>query len=362
MSSMFDVNSISRPQLQTYNDTFAPKTVLPTMAAVDPAKDTAAVVANKMALYLAGIAATSIQTVYTTADTLNKAAEQSAVTAGSMMADMIGTAPGIWAPPVLLPAAPDIGSLNVDFDATLAQVKSVVDGLQNSWLMQYFPAAMPTGFDPLMQLILAGTIVTPAMQEIMWERAKNQAVRDASRREDEAVSVWASRGFALPGGVVNKHIAQAQQDLFFATADLAGQQAIKALEIQVDSVKFAAEIGVKLRVGLIEGLTGLVTAYSHLPTAAAQYASAVAEAKRAAYSAISEYYKSVVEASIITLRASEGNANLYTKNVEIAADFMGKFMTTQVQAAAAATDSYAKIAADAVSNMNTVTNIGVQAS
>lgn len=268
---------------------------------------------------------------------------------------LIPTVPAANVP--TLPPPPGASTLAVDFDAALVQVKGVVDALSGSWLMQYFPAAMPDGFDPLMDLVLNGAIVTDAMQEIMWERAKAQTARDAARFEGEVVSQWASRGFSLPGGAINKQIQRKNQDLFFANADLAAQQAIKALELQVDAAKFAADVGTKLRLGLIDGLTRLVSVYAQLPVAAANYAAAVAEAKRAAYTAIGEYYRAVIAASDITLKPSIVNAELMQRYVGDLVQVSGTAMGHQVHAAAAGTNALAQVGAASLSGLNGVASV-----
>lgn len=268
---------------------------------------------------------------------------------------LIPTVPAANVP--TLPPPPGASTLAVDFDAALAQVRGVVDALSGSWLMQYFPAAMPDGFDPLMDLVLNGAIVSDAMQEIMWERAKAQTARDAARFEGEVVSQWASRGFSLPGGVINKQIQRKNQDLFFANADLAAQQTIKALELQVDAAKFAADVGTKLRLGLIDGLTRLVSVYAQLPVAAANYAAAVAEAKRAAYTAIGEYYRAVIAASDITLKPSIVNAELMQRYVGDLVQVSGTAMGHQVHAAAAGTNALAQVGAASLSGLNGIASV-----
>jgi hypothetical protein len=268
---------------------------------------------------------------------------------------LIPTVPAANVP--TLPPPPGASTLAVDFDAALAQVRGVVDALSGSWLMQYFPAAMPDGFDPLMDLVLNGAIVSDAMQEIMWERAKAQTARDAARFEGEVVSQWASRGFSLPGGVINKQIQRKNQDLFFANADLAAQQTIKALELQVDAAKFAADVGTKLRLGLIDGLTRLVSVYAQLPVAAANYAAAVAEAKRAAYTAIGEYYRAVIAASDITLKPAIINAELMQRYVGDLVQVSGTAMGHQVHAAAAGTNALAQVGAASLSGLNGIASV-----
>lgn len=257
-------------------------------------------------------------------------------------------------PTVNLPPVPVVDGMIVDFDAALAQVKALVDGVESSWLMRYFPATLPEGVEPLLDQVLNGTLVPEIIQEIMWERAKDQTQRDALRVEGEAVSSWASRGFALPGGVVVKQTQQISQDLFNANAVLAAQQAIKALEIQVEATKLAADIAARLRLGLIQGLTDLITAYSSLPRAASEYASAVANAKRSAYQTIAEYYRAVLAAQEITMKPSLANAENALKHLSIMADYQGRFGANQVAARVAGVETFSKTAAAALSGVNGV--------
>lgn len=291
------------------------------------------------------------------------------VIAGGLPASTFANQPLVFARPLTqyktiptptiptVPPAPTAAQLTMDFNAALVQVKGVVDSLQNSWLMQYFPAAMPTGFDPLMAQIINGTIITQAMQELLWERAKQQGLRDAARFEDTMISQWASRGFSMPGGVLNNQLILKGQELLHMNAGFAAQQAIKALDIQVDQTKFAAQIGTQLRLGLINGLTALTDAYARLPQAAADYAAAVSRAQAAAYAAISDYYRMIISSSELSLRADIANADNDMKYVATAGAFIGSIVRSQAEATIAQTNVYAQSAAAALSGLTGVATV-----
>lgn len=354
-------NEIERPSNSyTYLDPFEGKPTLPVFPTIADDANTK-VVAAAISKYLAEVADASIRTTYTTADTLDLVAERAAIVGGNIMVDVMGTNPTVlnYALTGLAPP-PNPDGLVVDFDATLAKIKTFVDGVENSWLTKYFPAALPNGLDPLLQLVTAGTLVTPAMQEIMWEIAKGQTARDARRARSEAVSQWASKGFNMPGGVVSKRLDTISQDLLYANAALAGQQALKALDIQVDAVKFAAEIGTRLQLGLTEGLTNLISAYARLPGVASDYAVGVTTAKRAAYGVINDYYQTLISNSNLSLQSDQSNAELHQRYLATSASFMGSVMSSQVSAAVNATDAYARIAAQTLSGVSSVTQIGIE--
>lgn len=317
---------------------------------------------NALNQYIVNVAGTSLYSFDQLQDKAQKAARDGATEANqAFYADVGNPFQYIAKPTITLPPVPDVSSLNVNFDTALAQVTGVVNGLQNSWLMSYFPATMPNGFDPLMQQILAGAIVTQTQQDLLWGRAKAQGLRDVARMEDEAVNRWASRGFSMPGGVVENQINKAQQESLHVNAGFAAQQAIKALDLQVDAVKFAADKGTELRLGLINGLTGLVTAYSHLPAAAAEYASAVSAARRASYEAIAEYYRTVLMASELTLKVDMANQDNMIRSSTLAGDWIGKYTNSYIEAMERSINNYAETAGRALSGMNSITNISASA-
>lgn len=333
----------------------------PELGSGDSAVDTKTA-AGLISQYLAQVADASIRTTYTVADELATAAGRGAEVAGNIVVDVMGQNPTVsnWAVVGLTPPVVDADDVDGDFNSTLEKIKEFIDGLEDSWLMRYFPASLPDGLDPLLEMVTSGTIVTDAMQEIMWERAKQQTARDARRATAEATTQWAAKGFNMPGGAVNAKINKISQDLQFTNADLAAQQAIKALDIQVDTVKFAAEIGTQLRLGLINGFTALVSAYAKLPSAATEYATGIANAKRTLYSATNDYYRALIDNSNLSLQADQSNAELHQRYLATSAGFMGQYMASQVNAVGQATDAYAKIAAQTLSGVNTVTQIGIE--
>lgn len=303
-----------------------------------------------------GVAEQLITDMKTNATTAMQAAMGKAGQITSAAASASPGGAGVVNVPTLpaMPTAPIATNMQGTFSTALNQAQAVVDSLQNSWLTKYFPAALPNGIDTFLAQVTNGLIVTATQQEIAWERARGQVVRDARRASDEAVNNWASRGFSLPGGVVNNQLAMISQQLLDKNAELAAAQAAKAIDIQVDATKFAAEISTKLRLGLIEALTGLVTAYSKLPGTAAEYASAVAHANTAMYQTVAEYYKTAVAGAEITLKAEVANAEQQTRAMAVLGDYYGKLAAVRVQAYTAEADVYARAAAAAMSGMHAV--------
>ena len=185
-------------------------------------------------------------------------------------------------------------------------------------------------------------------------RARDQANRAANKAIDEATNRWASRGFTMPGGVIANQIQMIDQEQQYNTAELAGAQAIKALDIQIDVTKFAADVGVRLKTAAMEAVVNLIKLYMELPRAAADFARAQAEAIAAVERVMIEYYRTMLEGANITLRANMANSDEYTKTLSVASSFIVGKMQAEVQGRTASAQVYSQQAAAAMGVLNAV--------
>lgn len=256
-------------------------------------------------------------------------------------------------------------------------------------------------------------------QNIAWSRARDQAAREAKRLEDEAITQWASRGFALPGGVVTAMIQQQRQKTLNAASDAAAQQAIhiqtafleiskttvdswaRTLEVQnrfevetfravtetnikyseltldankfnadlsikhlgltLDFTKFAAEEAAKYRLGVIAGMNDLIRAYAALRGNEAEYARTIAGAQQQAVAALVEYYRAAMASADIGLRIEQANTDTSLRWASTAAQFIGTAVGHHVQAAAAAAEVFSRTAGMALSGLNGVASVASSA-
>lgn len=379
-----------------------------------------------------------------------------------------------WTVPTMptLPTLPDLpNGLKVDFATIKGNVQADLDALQRSWVSKFLPAETDvSSLDRLFEDILDGsnersvtakldalaaevkstlqninslsqnTLATSIMgakaalgttfsrantsigdglaiagdntQNIAWVRARDQVNIEALRNEREAVSVWAARGFALPGGALTSKIQRAKQATIDSTIAIAAEQAVKtqqlffdvtkvaveaylremdaynqitmsefsqtaqfnlrAAEMQLDANKFDAELSFKnlglrldftkfsadmatrYRLGVIQGVNGLVSAYASLVGNETQYVATIASAHQAAYAAMVEYFRAALQYAEINVKTElENNAqNLQFTNT--AANFIGQAVGHHVQAAMASADVYARIAAASLGGLNGV--------
>lgn len=259
------------------------------------------------------------------------------------------------------------------------------------------------------------TIAKDNTQNIAWANARGQIAREAARKEKEAFTGWAARGFTLPGGVLTKQIRESQQASLAAASEMAAQQAIKTqqmffdsaklqvdvylrkmteqaqselaryravvdsnlrfgeLELQanqtnakiafdhlglrLDFTKFAASTAVEYRLGVINGMNGLVQAYAALTTKQTDYLNSISAAQQRMYSSLTEYYRAMIQNADFALRAEIHNNEKDNQFATIAAQFIGAAVGHHVEAAARTADVFARTAGMALSGLNGVASI-----
>lgn len=236
--------------------------------------------------------------------------------------------------------------------------KHFLDGMNNAWVMKFFPAAVPGGIDTLLQAVTQ-SLVPEALQEIMWSRAKAQGMRDNARFEDEQVTTWASRGFSLPSGVLANQLMMKQQQLAYTNADLAAQQAIKALDIQIDGIKFAADLSVKLQLGLIEGMNGLINAYSRVGIAEMDHNAAMTNATNQLFGGVTAYYDTLVKSAATDTQSRLGVADIGTKQDSLLQKAWSDLVREKTTAALTSAQVFAQMANAAFGGLHGVTSASV---
>lgn len=236
--------------------------------------------------------------------------------------------------------------------------KNIIDGLSNSWIMRFFPAATPGGIDTLLQAVTQ-SLVPEALQEIMWSRAKAQGMRDNARFEDEQVTTWASRGFSLPSGVLANQLMMKQQQLAYTNADLAAQQAVKALDIQIDGIKFAAELSVKFQLGLIEGMNGLINAYSRVPISELDHNAAITTASNQLYGGVTAYYDTLLHNADAQNRYAIGAGDVATRENSVMQQAWSSLIRETVAMEMQSAQVYAQITNAALGGLHGVASASV---
>lgn len=337
-----------------------------------------------------------------------------------------------------LPAVTDVSALNALFNSILngsaqasfeARLATLETAIQNAIAsisasslaaLTALAATVQTNVDANIatqkaNIASAIAVASDATQTIAWQRARDQAAREAKRLEDEAMTQFASRGFSLPPGIlvnvvahqkqatldsaveiaareaekiqgafielakvqidnwarvmeiqnrseIERYRAIADSNLRYATLQLEGNKevaelAIKHLGLTLDFTKFSGELAVKYRLGVIEGINGLIHAYAGLRGNETEYARAIAQAQTQATGALVEYYRAAIGAAEVGLRTEVANRENSIRYMGVAADFIAKAVGNYVNAAGQAAHVFSQIASQAAGGLTTVATL-----
>lgn len=216
-------------------------------------------------------------------------------------APMLPRPPGLPAAPDL-PDAPNLDGLNADdmlneFRSVqgdlIAELKAALIEFAQRWFPpgQYLEKATAW----LERAMDGGATVNAQVEAALWERDRARLTAEASRATDEALTMWAGRGYALPPGALAHQVLTVRQGLTNALSQQSRDIAIKAHTDELESAKFAVQQAIGLRtaamsaaVNFIQALASSMSQAIQLTTGKADAIARIASAKAAVFSAESD--------------------------------------------------------------------------
>jgi hypothetical protein len=203
-----------------------------------------------------------------------------------------------------------------------------------------------------------GTGLSPTVEQALYSRGKERLTEEAYRTEAEAMTLFASRGFSLPQGVLFAKVQEAQQFAFDKSGDLARDVLVENTKISVETVKFAAQQATQLRLGMFDALARFLDASVKTPLASVEYSKAFIDARKGVADAIVSYYNVQTKESELGLTA--GIKNMENKQAQYQAwgSINASLIGSQASAMVGAANAVGQLAQAAMSSQNTVTSLG----
>lgn len=297
-----------------------------------------------------------------------------------------------------------IAALNEILVTTRTALTAALATVQTNMSANFTNAA--TGIDSSVAIASDNT------QNIAWVKARDQAAREAARNEAAAVSKWASRGFTLPSGALVKMQREAEQDTLKAAVDIAAEQAVKTQQLffdaakmsvdaylrkmdaqtqaeieqyktttdmylryaallldankanlrtafdhiglRIDFSKAAGQMAVEYRLGVINGMNGLINAYTQAAGKEVDYTNSINNAKQRAFAAITDFYRATISHADWGVKNDLQNNEQELRFAQLASQFIGTAVGHHVDAAKTAADVFARAAGMALSGLNSV--------
>lgn len=273
--------------------------------------------------------------------------------------------------PIVVPPAynPNVNlstEFGSDFDSIWGDMEVWMRGLMDDWVNTHFPMldpAIQTAENAwLLDVVNNGYEGIPAAVEAaMWDRARSKETLDGLRLEEDAYTVFSSRGFSMPVGILNDNVLSVQRDVSNKVSTISRDLAIKQVEIAIDMTKLAIGEMTKLRIGLAQALADFMRAWMTLPAAAAEVAKSKAIMQQTLWASSADYARAQVDVARLSLDEQMFNAKNTATYVDMADDMTKDLAGKRVDAALNAAVQMAKIASAARGAQNTlvgeVTNI-----
>lgn len=201
------------------------------------------------------------------------------------------------------------------------------------------------------------TGIPPHVERLIWQRARDRVYTESASRSHEALTDWAGRGFALPGGVLLAQQEVITQDRTDKSYEANRDAAIKAVDVQIETIKFAVEQGVKLRLGVIAALIDFLKAWVAMNGVAVDIAKALVDAKRQLWQGLDSYYRAYIAALELTQRARMFNVEMDMKQQELDVELLTKNVARAAEVAIAAAKTLGDMAAAAMGSTNALASI-----
>lgn len=233
-------------------------------------------------------------------------------------------APALTAPPTLgaapvLPEAPTLPDLPIleMMDATeLQQIvwsnRDEVMALLKQAFSEFITQRMPPGtyFDQatawLERVLAGGSAVDATVESHLWERDRARLTREAQAAEDEAMTVWAGRGYAMPPGALAHGVLTIRQGLTNAMSQQSRDIAIKAHQDEIDNAKFAVQQAIGVRTAAISAAINYMQALVSGPQLAMTLANTISDAQGRLLAAQAQLYSAEAGAESDIFKAVTG--------------------------------------------------------
>lgn len=263
--------------------------------------------------------------------------------------------------PIALPVERPVYVANTDISNEFRQAfedafgmfqSDVQDGLAQ-YIATYFPATVASHVDDWITntILNGGQGIPAAIEALIWQRARSRESEEALKLEQEATDAMAMRGFSLPTGALVDALLRVQQASADKASTLSRDIAIKTFDAYREDVKYAVEMGAKVRLGVIGALGSFMQAWTAPQQNATEIAKVKVDSKSRLVSTAADYYRAIVSEAELNLRAQQLMANSQDSMARLRFDQDYQSEKLGVDASIATAQMFGQIAGSAASSL-----------
>lgn len=237
-----------------------------------------------------------------------------------------------------------------------------------NYLETFFPdisEAIKTDSDAwIIDTIANGKYVPASVEDAIYQRARDQEIRESQRAETSVIEATASRGFLVPNGVMSYTIAVIQQETSKRLASLDRDIAIKAFDIANENTKFAIQQAVSLRTAFVAALGDFIRLANQQPNQAIDYAKMILTSKNSVHDNAMRYYQGRLEEEKLRTATGFGNLQalqsyneLFVRGRSSMMDAEIRIANVKADTATKAADTLARVASGALATRNSMISV-----
>ncbi|HSH26649.1 MAG TPA: hypothetical protein VK972_02590 [Wenzhouxiangella sp.] len=243
-----------------------------------------------------------------------------------------------------------------------SEIKTMVENELADFLNKYFPCGWISKLQNICEWIddaiqNGGTGLPTAVEQAIWDRAREREGRLNERSNEEAANVPASLGWPVPSAAVVNRQMRAAQDNINRDSSLSRDVMIEQARLEQANIHFAISSGIQLHSMLMSSAINFVNAKLRAEALGQQYGQVLSTAAQNFYSQMVQYYQAQLRGEQLELRQDIATVDAELSETRIAVEEISRRARNQADAAMSAARVMGDIAASARSTTNTMASI-----
>lgn len=193
----------------------------------------------------------------------------------------------------------------------------------------------------IQRMLQGGTGLPNEIWDQIWDRARRNLAEQRDAAIEEATERWADRGWAAPGGALNKQIDRAITEFNRMSAEQLRETAIKQAELEIQNLQFAVSQGIALETQYLNYFNSVAQRSIEAARLVHEIAIQIFQAKIAKYNADVQVYAVKAEVHKTLIDAELARLEEYKQQLE-GQKLIGELNVQDVQIYATQVDAVTK--------------------
>lgn len=265
--------------------------------------------------------------------------------------------------PALSMPSVDLGDLfEGESDARADELRAMVESELSDFINDYFPGSWISKLQTIGNWIEesisnGGTGLSPAVEQAIWDRAREREGRLNERSNEEAASVPASLGWPLPTAATANRQLRSAHDNINRDSSLSREIMIEQARLEQSNIRFAVSNGLALHSQIMSAALNFIQSKLRAEALGQQYGQILEGATANFYTQTLQYYRAKLQGEQLELRQDIAEVDRSLSTSRLSIESINAKARNLTDAAMSAARVMGDIAASARSTTNTMTSL-----